>query len=422
MERRTVLMNSYDLKNVILDQEKIQIDPSSIKRDQFERIVGWHHDPIITIVSGIRRCGKSTLLFQIKGQYDGYYLNFDDERLIPFSVSDFQQLDEIFHELYGLKDTYYFDEIQNIQGWERFVRRMHDSGKKIYITGSNAHLLSKELGTHLTGRFIQSTLYPFSFKEFLKLNKIQFTQNDFYQTEGKANFKKAFNFYLINGGFPEYLRTKNAEYIKALYESLLYRDILVRYNISNEKVMRELMLFIFSNIGKQISYSKLKSILGVKSQTTIKEYFSYLENSYLVFLISKQSYSLKENVFANKKVYLIDNSIAYNLGYRYSNDTGRFLENLILVELKRRNEDIYYFSDKYECDFVLKEGTSIRQAIQVCYELNSDNRDREYHGLLEVLKYFDLKDGLIITYDQEEDVTVEEKNIKILPVWKWLLL
>jgi hypothetical protein len=414
-------MKSSDLKTVILDQQKIELEPNVITREKFSDLSDWQEDPNIIIISGLRRCGKSTLQHQQREIYNGYYLNFDDERLISFAVDDFQQLDELFHELFNDKNIYYFDEIQNIEGWERFVRRLHDARKKIYITGSNARLLSKELGTHLTGRYLQCNLFPFSFKEFLQLKKIPYQKDDFYTTEGKAKLKRAFNGYFTLGGIPEYIKNENKEYIKTLYENILYRDVLVRYNISNEKAMKELMLFVLSNVSKQISYNSLKNVLGLKNSTTVKDYFSYFENSFLVTLISKFSYSLKENIYANKKVYVIDNSFPTILGFRFSDDSGRLLENLVLIELKRRDQEIYYFQEKQECDFVIREGTKIKQALQVCYELSDENKIREYDGLLEAMNAFQLSEGLILTYDQEDDEIIDNKKVMIRPVWKWLL-
>ena len=414
-------MKSSELKTVILEQNELQTESRLIARDKFSEISSWQNESAITVISGLRRCGKSTLLHQLREQHHGYYLNFDDERLISFRVQDFQKADEIFHELFGPRSVYYFDEIQNVEGWERFVRRLHDFQKKVCLTGSNARLLSRELGTHLTGRYLQATLFPFSFAEFLRLKALTWRHEDFYTTAGRALLKQALSEYFSAGGLPEYVKSGNKDYLKTLYESILYRDVLVRHKITNEKVMKELMLFVFSNIGKQVSFNKLKGMLGLKSATTVKEYFHYLENSYLVFLLSKFSPSLQKNLYANKKIYLIDNGFAGALGFRLSEDYGRFLENLVFVELRRREHEVYYFQEKRECDFVVKAGPRISQAIQVCYELNQDNEGRELNGLLEALTACNLSEGLLLTYDQEDERTVGDKTIHILPVWKWLL-
>ena len=351
----------------------------------------------------------------------GYYLNFDDDRLINFEVKDFQNLYESFHELYNEKTNFYFDEIQNVIAWERFVRRLHNQEEKVFVTGSNASMLSKELGTHLTGRYLQINLFPFSFKEYIKLKKFNISEQSFYLTKERAKIKRCFKEYLFEGGLPEYLNTKNKDYLGLLYDNILYKDIIVRYNLNSEKPIKELVYLAMNSISKEISFNSLKNLIGVKNSTTVKDYFSYLENSYLIFLIPKFDYSLKKQIFSNKKVYCIDNALAVNLGFRISNDFGRLLENLVFIELKRRGEEIFYFQEKGECDFVLKKGVRIYQAIQVCYEFNKTNRDREVNGLFEAMKKFKLKNGLILTLDSEEEIIINRKKVIVKPVWNWLL-
>src|SRR3989344_3678262 len=256
-------------------------------------------------------------------------------------LEDFQHLYEIFIELFGEKNIFYFDEIQNIIEWERFIRRLHDNRKKIIISGSNASMLSKELGTHLTGR------------------------------------------YLVKGGLPEYLKTDNVEYLKILYENILYKDIIVRYKLPNERVLKELVNYIAANIAKEISYNSIKNLLQIGSATSVKDYFNYFENTYLIFLLPCFNYSLKKQIYLSKKVYLIDNALIINLGFRLSRDGGRLLENLVFIELKRKNKELYFFKEKNECDFVIKEQNKITQAIQVCYDLNEENIKPIWKWLLE---------------------------------------
>lgn len=414
-------MDYSELKEIVLDQERAKKNFPLIERDIFPKVEAYFKNPFVIIVSGLRRVGKSTLLQQIRAKHQGYYLNFDDERLVNFHLEDFQKLHEVFLELFGEQNLFYFDEIQNVPGWERFVRRLHDQQKKVFITGSNASLLSRELGTHLTGRYLEINLYPFSFKEFLRLRGISYTPKEFYLTEIKAKLKKQLEEYISKGGLPEYLHTDNKDYLKTLYENLLYRDIIVRYKLPQEKVLKELVYFVANNISKELSFNSVKKLLNVGSPTTIKEYFQFLENSFLVFLVNKFDYSFKKQIYNNKKVYLIDNALALNLGFRISKDSGRLLENAVFLELKRRSHEIYYYSDKQECDFVVKDNNKISAAIQVCYELNRDNKEREISGLLGALKYFKLKEGIILTHEQEEEMVIENKKIKIVPVWKWML-
>ncbi|MBI3031860.1 ATP-binding protein [Candidatus Woesearchaeota archaeon] len=414
-------MNKTELKEIIISQQKSKHDSTLVERDIFKKIGFYIKTPFVIVISGIRRVGKSTLLYQIQEKYPGYYLNFDDERLVNFKLEDCQVLYEVFIELFGEKNFFYFDEIQNIKGWERFVRRLHDEQKKVFVTGSNASMLSKELGTHLTGRYIEINLYPFSFKEFLGFKGVIAEKNDMYITKKKIRLIKYFEEYLIKGGLPEYLKTNDIEYLKTLYDSILYRDIIVRYNLSYENVLKELTYLIANNISKEISFNSIKNTLHLGSSTTVKDYFNYFENCFLIFLTRKFDYALKKQMYANKKVYLIDNGLAVNLGFRISNDLGRLLENLVFIELKRRKKEMYYYSSKKECDFIIKEGVKITEAIQVCYELHEENKEREITGLLEVMDSFKLKEGVILTYEQTEEITRKKKKIKVLPVFKWLL-
>lgn len=414
-------MDRTILKEIILNQNSKSKKVDLIIRDNEKILEKYVKNKFVIVISGIRRCGKSTILKKVKSIYPGYYLNFDDERLVNFKLEDFQLLYETFIEIYGQENIFYFDEIQNIVGWERFVRRLNDEGKKVFVTGSNATLLSKELGTHLTGRYLEIKMYPFSFKEFLKFKKFELKKDFLYASASKANIKKYFDEYLLEGGFPEYLEDKNKDYLKLLYENILYRDILVRYNLSGEKNLKDLIYLAVTNLSSEISFNSLTKSLNISSPTTIKEYFYYLENSYLTFLISRFNYSLKKQIRSPKKVYIIDNALATYLGFRFSKDYGRLLENLVFLELKRRNKEIYYFSEEHECDFIIKEGLLSVEAIQVCFDLNKDNRDREINGLIESMQKLKLKTGLILTYEQEEEFEVNGKRIIVKPIWKWLL-
>lgn len=416
------------LKSIIIDQRDLPSD-LSVNREVLPTISKWRDNDHIVIVTGIRRCGKSTLIKQNR-QYcseQDFSLSFEDERLISFKVTDFQSLLEVFIELFGEQKTIYFDEIQNVLGWERFIRRLHEYGYKIYITGSNAHLLSIELGTHLTGRYLKLELYPYSFSEYLEAMQHSLTESAQLTTIARSLYKKYFNEYMLDGGLPEYLKTKNPAYLSMLYDNILYRDIISRYNIPNEKPIKELALYLASNIGKLITFSSLRKMLGLASGTTVTQYCQYLENSYLFFFINRFDVSLKRQLLAPKKCYVIDNKMASVIGFRTSNDTGRFLENVVFLELKRRDiYEIYYHFDKKECDFILRKGTKIIEAIQVCQHLSDpDTKAREYAGLIEAMENYELDSGLILTDNDsfEETIIINKKtvHIKVLPVWEWLL-
>ena len=409
------------LKSVIYDQQSLQWNADFIERNISESLISSDE---ILVITGVRRCGKSTLLQQIRKHLKekDYYLNFDDERLIQFTVDDFQDLLEVFIELFGKQSTFYFDEIQNIAGWERFVRRLHDYGNKIFITGSNAAMLSREMGTHLTGRFSSYELYPFSFKEFLAFKNKYFEESEIHSTEKRAEIIRNFHHYVAIGGFPVYIRNQNIQYLKSLYESILYRDIMVRNNLTNEREMLELIYYLASNVSELSSFNSLAKTVGISNASTIKNYLTFFQNSYLVFNVTKFDYSLKKQIQNPKKIYFIDLALVSRLGFSFSDNRGRMLENLVFLELKRQGKSIYYHRQKSECDFLIKEINKINQAIQVTVSLSEKNTyDRELKGLREAMESYNLDSGLILTENEEDLIEYSGKKITIKPAWKWLL-
>lgn len=323
------------LKQIILEQHETQ----HVSRTHFvQRHIAdeWLETTEILIISGIRRCGKSVLMQQIRDrlQEKDFFFNFDDERLAHFELDNFQTLQECFVELYGDQHTYYFDEIQNIEGWERFVRRLYNAGNKIIITGSNARMLSRELGTHLTGRYIQVELYPFSFKEYLSLKEIPVNAKTLYTTTGRATLVNAFVNFMQCGGFPKYLQEGSVSYLSSLYESIIYRDILTRNGLTNEKEMLEMMFYLASNATKRITYSSLGKIVGVQHPDTIKSYLEYIQQTYLIFQLFRYDPSVKKQMMSPKKIYFVDNAIISRIGFNATENKGVFLENLVFIELK----------------------------------------------------------------------------------------
>jgi len=295
-------------------------------------------NPFVIILSGMRRCGKSVLLhqFRIQQPEKNYYLNFDDDRLQSFSIEDFETLYECFLELYGEEHTFYFDEIQNIEGWERFIRRLHDYGNKIYITGSNANLLSQELGTRLTGRYIQIELFPASFLEFLRFKNISYSQDDFYDRKKAILLQKNCDEYAKKGGFLKFLQTDESDFFKILHDNIVYRDIIAKYSITHKKGISDIFYYLISNVSKEFSYTTLKAISGISSLTTIKDYITYFEESYLLFTVFKYDFSLKKQLINPKKVYSIDTGMANSISFKFSENRGRVLENMVFLELKQR--------------------------------------------------------------------------------------
>lgn len=413
------MISKKEIAQIIADQQSLGFRPADLPR-----LKTGFSDHEIAVISGVRRCGKSTLLHEIRSKTSekDYYFNFDDERLINFTVDDFQSLYEVFIELFGKQSTFYFDEIQNVAGWERFVRRLHDYKNKVYITGSNASMLSRELGTHLSGRYYQQELFPFSFAEYLAFRGREIPQKSFFSTEAKVELHNDFISYFSKGGFPAFLQSANSQYLKSLYESILYRDVMVRNGLTNEKEMLELVHFLASNTSKLFSYNSLTKVIGVKNATTVKSYLSFLENTYLLFLVNKYDSSVKKQMQNPKKIYFIDLGLVRELGFHHSEDNGRLLENLVFIELKRRGKEVYYHAQKHECDFVIKEKNRIEEAIQVSWSVyNPTTREREIEGLLEALTSYNLKEGLILTDEDEDEYIVKGLKIHVLPTWKWLL-
>ena len=415
-------MNKDLLKTVIADQEYYSEQAKDSLKREFED--SFCVSPQIVIITGIRRCGKSTLLQQIRATQTekDYYINFDDERLVSFNVEDFQMLLEVFHELFGEQKTFYFDEIQNVEQWERFVRRLHDTGNKVYITGSNARMLSRELGTHLTGRYLSCELYPFSFKEFILLKNPDLLGKNYSKTSIKAEILALFHEYFNNGGFPNFVKTGDELALKTLFENILYRDIMVRNNITNEKEIKELVSYLAGNYARLSTNSELAEIIGVKNPTTVKNYLGFLADTYLVFQTSKYDYSVSKQIMNPKKSYFIDTGLVRRVGFSFSDNLGHLLENLVFIELLRRGKTIYYHNKGQECDFVLVEGKTVTTAIQVTYAMpNEKTRKREIDGLLDAMNAYKLQSGLIITDDTEEEIIENEKKIAIVPAWKWAL-
>lgn len=414
-------MNKELLRLVIYEQQEKSI-PLGIERHIDRELIEC---PEILIITGVRRCGKSVLLQQIRSRLPekDYYLNFDDERLINFRVEDFQTLTEVFLEDFGKQKTFYLDEIQNVAGWERFVSRLYREGNKVFITGSNARLLSRELGTFLTGRHVSWELYPFSFREYLTLKDIHPQRQDFYTTEGRATLSRHLQTYLKTGGFPQYIMSGNDNYLSSLYTDIIYKDVIVRNNINQEQALKEMMYYLASNATHRYTYNSVAKAVGIKSPETVKSYFGFIEDTYLIRQLNKFDYSAGVQTRSPKKIYFIDNAIFLKIGFNATENFGNTLENCVAVELMRRHKDFYYYAEAQECDFVIRQGTTITQAIQVTTSLqNEHTRKRETNGLLAAMTHFQLRQGLIITLDESEEWSTEDGlHIQAIPLWRWLL-
>ena len=360
------------------------------------------------VITGVRRSGKSTLVNQdfLKDGKNAFYLNFDDPALYGFSSADFTILEEAIErfkkENKGSKAVY-FDEIQVVEGWEVFVNAQLRKKNLVTVTGSNASLLSSELGSRLTGRHLDYELFPFSFEEFCLLKKC------------KKN-AKSFSDFLKYGGFPEYLIYNRPEILKRLFEDILMRDVVVRYGIKDVRSIKLLSLYLASNCGNLITGSKLSAQLGLKTTATILEYLSFLEQCYLFFFVPKFNYSAKAQSVNPKKVYCIDTGMIQNVTLSINQDLGRSFENAVFIELRRRTKNIWYYSEvAFECDFLYGKDSVPENALQVCYELTSENKEREVKGLVETCKKFPGVKPLLLTLNQKDKISYGGMIVEVVP-------
>lgn len=416
-------MNKERLTEILLDQK----ETFSTKLGLIERDVpldDYINTSLVVIITGVRRCGKSSLLFLIKEMIglteSAYcYFNFDDERIIN-EISLLESIDNLHKEIYGKEPVLFFDEIQNITGWEKFVNRLYEKGRKIFITGSNASILSSEIATSLTGRNKVLELMPFSFCEYLRFKNINNSVTHL-STKQRLQITAAFDQFIAVGGFPLLVKENDPEILNGYFKDILYRDIIARYRLSHVDEIKQIGIYFFSNIAKLFSYANLQKISSVKSLSSIKNYLDYYSRSYLFYYMNKFDYSLKKQTYNPRKVFAVDQGFIHKIGFNFSANKGRILENIVFLELRRRQKDIYYYTGKGECDFVIKQGLHITEAIQVTYLLNNENLEREIRGLQEVRKENKLLNTILIYYDIDIDQKQIPKEVQLIPVWKWLL-
>lgn len=420
------MLSKEQLKQILIEQrESLLAKPFGTERKKLQIIPKYTLIPHVIVITGLRRVGKSVFLRQIISKYfsdkEFYYLNFEDERFLSFRAEDFNQIYETLVELFGEHKTFFIDEIQNVENFQSFVRRFYDNGFKFYITGSNANLLSKEIGTRLTGRHIDVTIYPFSFVEYLEFNKIIISSGTAYLAEEKAKIKAAFENYLVNGGMPEMIKYNEPEILIRIYNDIVIKDIAVRYGVLNLYEMRDIYQHLITNFAKKFSFTKIQKIIELGSVNTVKNYITYLADTNFVFIVNKFDNSFKKQIVNEKKLFVVDNGFIPLISTKLTKDRGWLLENLIFNELNKNYSVYYFYENKKECDFVIEKDRQIENVVQVCNELNIENRDREYKGLLEAMNFFSLNQGMILTADQEDEIKMEDKKIFVKPVWKWLL-
>lgn len=380
--------------------------------------------PEIKILEGARRTGKSTLMYQViehlqRNKQRVLYLNFDDEELRKHSLKDiffvYQRTEPIRY--------LFLDEVQNCSEWVHFIRKLYDTKQleQIWVSGSNSSFIKKDYKTLLTGRNITLDIFPLSFKEYLHFNQqgqasLPLSSND------EATVISLFQRYLEFGAFPAVALRKvyQKELLINYLEDILYKDIMTRYDVSSSK-LKEFAVFLCSQSAKEFSYRTLANTLNFHANT-VSEYMGYFKEVFLFNELYRFDYSLKQQLINNKKVYAVDIGLAAANAFQFSDNVGRRLENLVHNELKRRGMEIYFHRLNKECDFLIKCGLELTQAIQVTYSLQDrDTYKREVAGLIEALQLYGLKEGFIFTMYEEETKVVDAYKIHILPVWKWLL-
>lgn len=420
------MMDRTILKSVIADNQfevpKYKVIPREFSFEEFGNYV----------FVGIRRAGKSFLLYQrmqqLLSQGTGWdemlYINFEDERLVGMCVNDLNLLLEVHLEMYGKRPILFLDEIQNIAGWDKFARRMADTKHRVYITGSNAKMLSGDVQTTLGGRYITVDVYPYNFKEYLTANNIELTPMSLVATEKKAEILRKFNDYFFFGGFPEGA-TLNAkrDYLTSIYQKIYLGDIATRHSIDNTFALRVLFKKVAESVKQPISFNRIANIVsstGAKvSTTTVINYMEYAKDAWLISSIHNIAGKLADKE-STPKYYFNDNGI---LNLFLLDGQTSLLENLVAITLLRRyghKDTVFFYNKGIEVDFYLPDSAT---AIQVCYSLNNSDGtyDREVGALIKLTKVLDCSRLMIITYSEERTIEIEEKQIEILPIWKWLL-
>ena len=418
---------------------------ATLIRDFHEKGVPWLIErdlqipteiPIRRVISiiGPRRAGKTYSMFQlIKKLWEKYetsqvlYLNFELTALKGLSLRDLDLILETYYEIYpenrDRKVWFFLDEIQNIEDWETWVRTLLEEGINVFISGSSSKLLSKEIATQLRGRSLTYMILPFSFTEFLRARKVEVKK--YPSSRERARIMRELENYMNFGGYPEVVLypEERERLISEIVETTIYRDVVERYKVKNLKVLRLLIKSLIDSATRRFSVHKFYNFLrsqGIRtSKTTLYEYLEALKDVCFSFTLHKFTPSLRKSEQTLPKVYLVDNGILYVNGIR---EKGKLMENLVLIELKRREKEVYYWLNNYEVDFVIVKGRRARQLLQVCYDISDyETKERKVKALVKASDVLKCKDLLCITWDYEGEERLKQKKIRFVPLWKWLL-
>jgi hypothetical protein len=419
----------------IVTNQKLILD-KALKGDYIERTIlpkakELAKTSLIKVIIGPRRTGKSILSMLLLKDQPFAFLNLDDNYLsdILKETKNYNGLLNIMFTVYGNVKTILFDEIQNLNGWELFANRLHREGYNVFLTGSNAKLLSRELATHLTGRHFPIEVLPFSFKEYLTAKKYELRPN--VEIVGKGELLNHLNKYMVNGGYPEIVINdfNPNDYLSNLFDSVMYKDVISKHKIGlPQKRIINLCSHAINSATKEFSYTSLQDIIEVKSVETVEKYLGFLEESYIIFVLNRFSNSTKKRIKSPKKFYVVDNGFISVKAVRISPDYGKLMENLVFAELLKRgikpNLDLFYYKTRNnkEVDFVIRKAINADSLIQVSYDIEDPKTEkRETSALIEASEELNCNNLLLITWDREEIKKINGKEIQYIPLWKWLL-
>lgn len=421
-------------KDIVLGQKQQKeqfLTAQYIPRTQDEFGKKWLDSSLIKVVLGPRRAGKSVYSLQLLKDRPFMYFNFDEEAVATLGKIDTHELMKELHAAYGGQvKTILFDEIQNLPAWELFANRLHREGYNLVLTGSNAHLLSKELATHLTGRYMPIEILPFDFKEYLLAKKFTIDPQYASLPEKHGELLNLMENYLVNGGFPE-VAVNNLDpkdYLNVLFDALLFKDVVKRHKVKFSTQVGILGAHLINNFSNLYTVRKLMEVLNLKSATTTEKYIDYLEEAYLIFSLLRYSPKSIQRIKSPRKVYAVDNGFVSAKAVQHSLDKGKLMENLVFTELVKRgiepDRELFYYKTRNnrEVDFVVKKGHVVLELIQVCYEsVSQPVEDREVKALTEAADELSVDNLTVLTWDEEREVNRDGKTIQFKPLWKWLL-
>ena len=394
------------------------------KLGEFQPLMSSH---LIKVVTGIRRCGKSVFLHDaLRSNIPYAYVNFDDERLVGLKATDLNAILEALLQVYPHAKTYYFDEIQNVLGWELFVNRLQRQGFQIYVTGSNAKLLSKELATHLTGRHLEMRLMPFSFREFLSYHHMELPKPKEPLTSHQiAEYMRLFKIFFDIGGFPEVVAGESSGiYLRNLFDHILMRDIVTRYHLRYANQLKELARYLMNHPGIRFTYNSLNKTFQTKTVHTIQKYIEFFKETFLMYELLQFDFKKKEQLKKPRKMYPCDLGMHRALGTESYHGEGRRLEMVILAHLLFEGYQVYYSHiSNSEIDFISEKNGKVVSLIQACYSLqDAQTAKREIQALEKGTKMFHCKKLYILTWNEEDKISISKNlHIHVIPVWKWLL-